>query len=86
MHFCGHTVSLPVKLVVPEKMARKMQQIRDALASVRVGPVMSRFPVFESPAPRAVTNQPAQPPMYPGLPVKKTTAELLGAEVMARYE
>ena len=29
--------------------------------------------------------QPPLPPLYPGLP-KKTTAELLGAEVMSRYE
>ena len=30
-----------------KRRARKIQQIRDALASVRVDPVMSRCPVFE---------------------------------------
>ena len=68
-----------------KRRARKMQQIRDALATVRVDPVMSRCPVFEPLHQRTITNQPAQPPMYPGLP-KKTTAQLLGAMVMSRYE
>ena len=68
------------------RLARKMQQIRAALQSVQIDPVVSRCPVFEPPAARPVaTTQTTQPLMYPGLP-KKSSAELLGAEVMSRYE
>ena len=68
-----------------QRKARKMQEIRHALASVRVDPEVSRCPVFE-PTQRAISNQLAQPPpptMYPGL--HKTAAEQLLAEVMSKY-
>ena len=62
------------------RRARKMQQIRAALQSVQIDLNVSICPVFQPP-PVATT----QPQMYPGRP-KKSSAELLEAEVMARYE
>ena len=68
-----------------KRKARKLQEIRHALASVRIEPDMARCPVFEAPQ-RVITNstQPQPPPpVYPGL--DKSAAEQLGAAVLSRY-
>ena len=67
-----------------KRKARKLQEIRHALASVRVEPDMARCPVFEAPQ-SVISNHIAQPPppVYPGL--DKTAAEQLGAAVMSWY-
>ena len=68
-----------------KRKQRKLEQIRHALASVRIEPDMARCPVFEGPQ-RVPTNsalsQPPQP-FYPGL--DKSAAEQIGAAVMSRY-
>ena len=66
-----------------KRKARKMQEIRHTLASVRIEPDMARCPVLEAPQ-HVISNHIAQPPpLYPGL--DKTAAEQLGAAVMSRY-
>ena len=59
--------------------AKKMQRMREALASVQVVPNMARLPVLQPPFPAA--PPPAQLPAYPGLP-----SEAMGAEIMSNYK
>ena len=59
--------------------AKKMQRMREALASVQVVPHMARLPVLQPPLQAA--PPPAQLPAYPGLP-----SEAMGAEIMSNYK
>ena len=63
-----------------------MQEIRQALTSVRIEPDVAWCPVLE--VPQRVTHHqlaqpPPQPPVYPGM--DKSAAEQLGAAVMSHY-
>ena len=62
--------------------AKKMQRLRDALASVHVVPHMARLPVLQQPFQAA--QPPAQLPAYPGLPTDRNQA--MGAEIMSHYK
>ena len=62
--------------------AKKMQRMRDALASVQVVPHMARLPVLQPPLQAA--PPPAQLPAYPGLPTDRMQA--MGAEIMSNYK
>ena len=62
--------------------AKKMQRLRDALASVHVVPHMARLPVLQPPLQAA--PPPAQLPAYPGLPTDRMQA--MGAEIMSNYK
>ena len=62
--------------------AKKMQRLRDTLASVHVAPHMARLPVLQ---PAIQAPPPAQQlPAYPGPPTDRMQA--MGAEIMANYK
>ena len=61
--------------------AKKMQRLRDTLASVHVAPHMARLPVLQ---PAIQAPPPAQLPAYPGPPTDRMQA--MGAEIMANYK
>ena len=65
--------------------AKKMQRLRDALASVHVAPQMALLPVLQPALQSPPPPPPAhQLPAYPGLPTDRMQA--MGAEIMANYK
>ena len=70
--------------ICQRRKQRKLEQITNALRSVRVDPEMARCPIFVDPQRAQNNSTPAQPPpAYPTF--DKTPAEQIGAAVMSRY-
>ena len=70
--------------ICQRRKQRKLEQITNALRSVRVDPEMARCPIFVDPQRAQNNSPPAQPPpAYPTF--DKTPAEQIGATVMSRY-